>query len=114
MCRNFVDLAVLDGVQIFPHFPVVCRMKRPTAGSVGLFVVTAHSLRGAALGPAAEVGADDVERVLEGCGRTLVVVPAAADVHDELGGREPASTSAARAAEANVAVVGRDAGDADA
>ena len=48
----FVDIAVLDGVQVFPHFAVVCQMKRPTAGSVGIFVVTPHSLRGVALGPA--------------------------------------------------------------
>jgi hypothetical protein len=96
---------MLDDVQLFPHFAVVCRMKRPTAGSVGLFVVTPRSLRGAALGPAAEVGADDVERVLEGCGRTLVVVPAVADAHDGLGGREsPPPPPAAEAAEAIVAV----------
>ena len=33
----FIDLAVLDGVQLFPHFALVCGMKTPTAGSVGLF-----------------------------------------------------------------------------
>src|SRR5829696_2466863 len=35
---GFVGLRASGGVHVFPHFAVVCRVKRPTRGSVGLFV----------------------------------------------------------------------------
>lgn len=80
-----------------------------------------QGLCGAALGPRqtliceqehlrhAPTAVDDVERILEGRRRTLVVVPEAADPYGEIGERKRAPTSAA-AAEAHVASVGRDAG----
>jgi hypothetical protein len=39
-----------DGVRVFPYFADVCRAKRPTAGSVGLFVALDDATRVAAAG----------------------------------------------------------------
>jgi hypothetical protein len=38
ICREFGDLVVSGGIGVLPYFAAFCRMKRPTAGSVGLFV----------------------------------------------------------------------------
>jgi hypothetical protein len=37
-------LGLSGGVRIFSHFAVVCSLKRPMAGSVGLFVATVGTL----------------------------------------------------------------------
>ena len=35
--RDFGGLGMFGVVRVLPHFAVVCRVKRPTEGSVGLF-----------------------------------------------------------------------------
>src|SRR4051794_31141871 len=65
----FGDREGSASVRVFPHFATVCRAKGPTAGSVGLFAWSLRCACRAALRPAAEVRADDLERVFEGPSR---------------------------------------------
>jgi hypothetical protein len=78
----FADVGRPGDVRAFPHFAVVCRVKRPTAGSVGLFAELQHALR----------RADTCDRLAE-VSRVMSSVPAAADP-DEFGGPAPATAPA--------------------